>query len=271
MIKMLTIDLDGTLLRNDKTISNKTVETLQKAEKQGIKIVLASGRPIWGIRPYVERLNLELPISIVASNGCATYTSRDWSIANGHFLTETQVNKLLTLSEEHPRVALVLQMPSRRYVYKHEVSDVVARDAKTHFQEVTMISAEALAQLDEPILLGLFMGEADKLDQVQTEIEPLLTPDFHTVRGLDYCFEAMPHGVSKAKALADLAKDCGILPEEVMAFGDAVNDLEMFAWAGMAVAMANASAKVQSQADLVTLSNEQDGVADAVQRFVLKE
>jgi len=116
----------------------------------------------------------------------------------------------------------------------------------------------------------MIVGKPDKLEHLEKELVSYYNGKVSIYRSEPFFLEILPPGVDKAKCLQSLALRLGIRREEVMACGDGFNDVGMIQYAGLGVAMANAQQVVKDKADFVTLSNEEDGVAAAVERFVLK-
>ena len=269
-IRLIAIDLDGTLLDSDKRIPPRNIEAIRRAAREGVKIVLCSGRPVMGIKPYFQELGLGGEEFVIGNNGCTTYQTEGWQLFDYHDLTKDQLQMLYDNWQQSPQPSLVFMTPTTMYVIGDEVSDIVARDAETAFHQAKAVSFEELIRQTEPVLLGLFMDHSQPLDGFQEKAEPLLSQHFHTVRGLDYVFEAMPFGVNKASSLNRLADRMGIHASQVMALGDASNDIEMLTYAGLGVAMGNADGQTKELANAITANNDQAGVALAIEKYVLK-
>ena len=117
----------------------------------------------------------------------------------------------------------------------------------------------------------MYLGESDRLDAFQQKFECKLAEKFTTVRSQPYIFEVMPQNITKATGLKELAQKLRISRTDIMAIGDALNDLEMLKAAGFSVAMGNASPEVKAAADLVTGSNDDASVAQAIAKYVLNK
>ena len=116
---------------------------------------------------------------------------------------------------------------------------------------------------------AMFVGEKNAIDAFENQYNTLLSQRYSTVRSQDYLLEILPDGASKASGLKKLADRLSILPEEIMAIGDANNDLEMIAFAGLGIAMGNANEQVKAIAQDITDTNENNGVAKAIEKHVL--
>ena len=271
MIKLIAIDMDGTLLDEQKEISNKNKVILQEAAQAGIKIVLCTGRPKSGILPYFDQLNLTGEEYVIGNNGCLTMTSKDWQFLRIEAVVADRLDALEALLADFPQLNLVLFTPDANYILGQEINPQAKKDSEIEFSQIFHTDLATFKRKNIPVLVPIFMGETHILDSFQQRFEEYLSQEFNTVRSLDYAFEALPMGVSKAKALEELARDLGIAAEEVMAIGDGNNDLEMLEFAGLSIAMGNANEAVKELADFVTGSNEESGVAQAILDHVLRE
>lgn len=269
MIKLIAIDMDGTLLNSQKEISDLDKKILQKAAKAGIKIVLCTGRPKSGITPYFDQLNLSDEEYVIGNNGCLTMTNKDWELLHTEGVDAEDLEDLEALLADFPQLNLVLFTPEANYVLGREINAQTKRDAEIEFSKIFHTDLPSFKEKNIPVLVPIFMGETRILDDFQERFDSQLSEEYNTVRSLDYAFEALPMGISKATALARLADDLGIRKEEIMAIGDGNNDLEMLEFAGLSVAMANAKAAVKKIAQVETSSNDQSGVAQAILKYAL--
>ena len=269
MIKLIAIDMDGTLLDDNKEISAKNKAVLQEAAQAGIKIVLCTGRPKSGILPYFDQLSLTDEEYVIGNNGCLTMSSKDWQFLRVEGVELERLDALEALLADFPQLNLVLFTPEANYILGQEINAQARKDSEIEFSKIFHTDLASFKRQEIPVLVPIFMGETPILDAFQARFEDQLAQEFNTVRSLDYAFEALPMGVSKAKALADLAQDLGISAAEVMAIGDGNNDLEMLEFAGLYIAMGNANDAVKEMADFVTTSNEESGVAQAILDHVL--
>jgi Cof subfamily protein (haloacid dehalogenase superfamily) len=264
-LRLIASDLDGTLLRRDRTISNRTRTALARAQERGIVVVLATARPPLTTRVFAEDAGISG--HAICSNGAILYDiSRDELL--GHQTLDTEIAQRLI-------VALRAAMPGVCFGL------VQGRDFACEPNYAAIARVEDHGRLLEDLSLG------DALDLLAAPTTKLvirhperLPPDLlATIQelGLDG-FEATHSGapflevvaanVTKGWALAALCAQLGIEAAEVVAFGDAPNDAAMLRWAGHGVAVANAYPAALEAADEVTLSNEEDGVAVVIERLL---
>ena len=271
MIKLLALDMDGTLLDQDKKISPENKEAIHQAVQKGVKLVLCTGRPIMGVQPYFDELDLPSTDDeyVIINNGCTTLKTSDWSLVDWRQLTNDDIRFLYDTVRDST-VQLTIFDEDRYIVVGEPASDLVIYDAGLVFSKpVELTLEETLA--GEHNFQAMFLDQPENLDAFENEQDAELSQRFSTVRSQPYIYEAMPLGTTKASALKSLAEKLGFTAENVMAIGDAANDLEMLQYAGLGVAMGNASDDIKAQANAVTQDNQHSGVATAIHRYILKE
>lgn len=268
-VKLIAIDMDGTLLDSQKEIPVENIQAIQEAAAAGIKIVLCTGRPRSGIVPHFEKLGLSEEKYIIMNNGCSTYETKNWTLLQYESLSHTELEDLFQVSKDFPDVTLTLTGEKTYYVVGNEVPDLVAYDAGTVYMVAEAKSLEEIFAEGQVIFEAMYMAESNPLDDFQNAMEESLSQHYSTVRSQDYIFEIMPQGATKASGLKHLAEKLGIDPEQIMALGDAANDIEMLEFVGQSVAMGNASDDIKSLSKYVTLTNDQAGVAHAIRTWAL--
>lgn len=271
MIKLIAIDLDGTLLNHKKELPSENVEAIQKAVAAGIKVVLCTGRPLPGTRPIFEQLGLTNEYLIV-NNGCSTYATENWKLIDDFHLTAEDIRLLSEVSRKEKGVQLtIFDEKEHYYVIDEEPSDIVVQDASLVYLEPTSITTDDLLALNDIQFQAMFLAEESRLDSFQERYEAELSERFSTVRSQPIIFEAMPKGATKAAALKALADRLAISSDEIMALGDANNDIEMLTLAGYSVAMGNSPEHIKSLAKYVTGTNDAAGVAQAIYQYALHQ
>ncbi len=267
MIKLVAIDMDGTLLDNDKHLSQKNVQAIARVAQAGVKVVICTGRQLSGVKPYYDQLDLGADQAFaVLNNGCSIYQTNGWTLLEAQTLPHSALKDLLALSEPFSGVHLTL-VSDHYDVLAKEVPAIVQADADLVFDQARAVSLEDM--VGEKVFKAMYMAEPDLMDRFQAQVEKSLEGDYSVVRSQPYLFEVLPKGVSKASGLKSLCQALGIALADVMAIGDAANDLEMLAEVGHPVAMGNASTAVKALARYQTKSNQADGVAYALEHWVL--
>ena len=267
--KMIVLDLDGTLTNNKKEITPRTKEALMKAQVKGVKIVLASGRPTYGIMPLAEELELKKNGGfILAFNGGKIIDCSDCRTIFEQKLDETLVPLLYHAAKEAGMQILTYQ--GEGIAATDEKDKYVQEEARINKMPVEEYD-DFLQQLVYPVNKCLIVGDPAPLHQLEIKLKKELEGRMDVYRSADYFLECVPLGIDKARSLDRLIATLGITKEEVIACGDGYNDLSMINFSGLGVAMSNAADDIKAQADYVTLSNEEDGIAHVVDKFILSE
>lgn len=269
MIKMIAIDLDGTLLNNQKEISPANKRALQAAKDQGVKIVICTGRPLRAIRPYLTELDLKNPGDYaITFNGGLVQQNDTGAVIEKAALTFAQVQELITVAEA---LALPLDVVSDEIVWSLPTAEG-RQSIYGQLNPLLDVRDTTVAQLDPEALYNkaVVAYEQTYLDQQLAKVSPAVRSEFEVIKTRDVLLEFMPKGITKAYGIDLLAKKLGITAAEVMAIGDEENDLPMIAYAGIGVAMANAVPLVKAAADVLTGSNEADGVTQVIEKYVLE-
>lgn len=267
--KMIVLDLDGTLTNNKKEITPRTKEALMKAQAKGVKIVLASGRPTYGIMPLAEELELKKNGGfILAFNGGKIIDCSDCRTIFEQKLDETLVPLLYHAAKEAGMQILTYQGEGIAATDKND--KYVQEEARINKMPVEEYD-DFLQQLVYPVNKCLIVGDPAPLHQLEIKLKKELEGRMDVYRSADYFLECVPLGIDKARSIDRLITTLGITKEEVIACGDGYNDLSMINFSGLGVAMSNAADDIKAQADYVTLSNEEDGIAHVVDKFILSE
>lgn len=275
-IKAIALDIDGTLTNDEKVVTTRTRDALMDAQEAGIRVILASGRPVQGLRALARELELERHGGlIVAYNGAHVVNAETGDVLFDQPMAVEDMRALL----EHLRSFDVIPWVTEgEYLYiedayrctiGHKGSPInivkYERDAcDLKIQEVDSL----LDVCDHPQDKILTAGTDTYL---QEHWEEMYAPFRDSLSGMftaDFYFEYMAPGVDKSHALAGALPKLGIDASETVAFGDGQNDKGMIAWAGVGVAMANAIDETKAVADMVTASNNEDGIALALEKLL---
>lgn len=270
-IKLIVMDLDGTLLGEDHaTVPARNVTALRSAADRGVKLAVASGRT-WSLLVGAQRQLGRLDYAIM-SNGAAV---RDVAAGKSVYEDAMPNEQALVITQVLHREGLIFEIycGGQNYVRASDREAVLARGlspAFTAFFDAQTVYCptikEALAGRGAEKFDLFYVPDENRTD-LTAEMESL--GPVAVTQALRFNMEFNAPGVNKGKALEGLCKQLGLAPEEVMAFGDADNDLEMLRWAGWSFAMENAAAEVKAAARYVTGSNVDAGVGQAVEKYVL--
>ena len=271
MIKLLALDMDGTLLNDQKEISPANIAAIQEAVDAGVKLVLCTGRILSGVKPYFEQLGLDAENEyVILNNGCALHQTSDWSLLDHHGLNADEIAYLADFARGF-ELPLTLCDVDNYYVVDQTANAHIIEDTQNIFLTPKTISLKKTRDHQQPFFLAKFVGEPGLVGDFMKEKDAELSQRFNTVLSQPSIYETLPQGVSKATALQSLAEKLGLLPTEIMAIGDGNNDREMLEFAGLAIAMDNASVPIKALANHVTKSNNEDGVAAAIYKWILQK
>lgn len=262
--RMLAIDMDDTLLGQDLKISAGTVERIQKAKEKGVRVVIATGRMFQAIIPYLRQLELTDPA--IVYNGAMVQRLED---------EQPEVHHPVPVKLGRELANRVEDMDSQLNAYIHDQLFVRKRTPQVfRYMEATGVDSTEVGLLGEylqqnPTKLLVIHDNLDEIEEMQQTLTQEFGEQLSIFRSKPNYIEVTAKGISKGKALAELAQKMGIDQSQVIAIGDSQNDLEMIKWAGLGVAVANARPEVKEVADFVTGSCEEDGVAQVIDRFIL--
>lgn len=265
--KMIVLDLDGTLTNDKKEITPKTRQALLEAQQQGVRIVLASGRPTYGIMALAEELDLANHGGfILAFNGGKIIDCQNGHVVYEQTLAPDLVPPLYDAAMEAGMEILTYQGEGIAATKKS--NKYVLHEAFINKMPVVEYS-RFLEQVEFPINKCLIVGDPTPLHQLEIKLAQQLTGRLSLYRSAGFFLECVPLGIDKAHSLNLLIQQLGISKNEIIACGDGYNDQSMIEFAGLGVAMANAPRDIQDKADYITYSNEEDSVAHVVEKFVL--
>jgi Cof subfamily protein (haloacid dehalogenase superfamily) len=267
-IQLVAIDLDDTLLRKDLTISPANNAAIQSLRTRGIRIVLASGRTMYSMKPYTEVLSLTDPGEyIICSNGAEIIET-----ASGKIIYERDIDGQLCLE-----IADAIHSHGFSYQF-YEEGRIRASTGNNWTSEDTRLTGqklELIAPEDERALLArglvkfVIPGEPERISGFFHTMQKLLHGRAEVMISKPYFLEILPQGANKGEALTHLAELLGIDMEDVLAMGDSMNDAAMLRVAGISCAPANATAAARDAADYICdFTHEDDAVAHIIERFI---
>lgn len=273
-IKMIGMDLDGTLLNSRKELTAFSREVLDRAIQKGVVALVATGRPLAG----VPRELLDFPGMryVLTANGARIIDhENDDRILYENLLSYEESKGILHLLGEYDTVR-ELFFDGKGYIGKRDyerISEFVPSGPMAEYICRTRAVVEDIDQLmEESRGRSLDKVQAifrDRREQKEARQRILALGAYSITSAMGSNLEINAPGVTKANGLKKLGEILGILPEEIMACGDGSNDTEMIRMAGLGVAMGNAIEEVKAGADYITVTNDEDGVAKAIEKFVL--
>jgi len=265
-VKLVAIDLDDTLLDSGLQIAPACVDAIQAVRDKGVIVTLATGRMHRSALPYARQLNMDLPL--------ITYQGA---------LVKNAFSSDVIYYQPLPRelAGEIIEFFQARGLHCHAYSDdELFMEALTpegqYYEELAGIKALIVDDLagtvrnNDTMKIMAIIEDQDLLLTLHRELTTKYR-QLHITRSKPIFLEFMALEANKGLALQVLAGHYGIRREEILAIGDSYNDLDMIRWAGIGIAMANARPEVKAAADYVTASNDENGVAEALHRYVLQQ
>ena len=270
-VRMIAFDLDGTLLTTDKRLTDETRRTLEQAAKRGILLVPATGRPLTGMP--AEVLGIAGVRYAITANGARVVSAEDGKILREKLISVEKARKVLDIYGEYDTLREIYYdgqgyMEARQmeqldhYVPDPNMAQYMRNTRKCVPDLMEKVRQENRA-MDKVQAVFACAGEKEQAFRRIREMEGV-----EATGALSYNIEVTAGGINKGEALLWLAGELGIDREEILAFGDGANDADMIRAAGIGAAMEVSVPEVRAAADILAGSNDEDGVARAVQRYI---
>lgn len=266
-IKLVAVDIDGTLITDDRKITPEVFEAVQEAKKQGVKVVIATGRPIAGVQDLLEELNLrDQGDYVITFNGALVQDT-----ATGEDLVKDAMTYEDYLDIEYLSRKLGVHMHA---ITKEGIYTANRNIGKYTVHEATLVSMPIFYRTPEEmvgkeIVKIMMIDEPELLDAAIAKIPQEFYDKFTIVKSKPFYLELMNKTASKGSAIVHLAEKMGITMAEAMAIGDEENDRAMLEVVGTPVVMENGVDSVKALAKHITKSNNESGVAHALREWVL--
>lgn len=264
IIKLVAIDLDGTLLKDNKTVSPRTIQTIQRCVEQGIHIVIATTRGLSFVKPFYEQLGLHDPI--ICTSGAEIWGTLEGPLWMRHTMPKSAAKSIARLADEHDWWLSTTINDMRYWLEQPNQKTINAPDlqyVKTNLEGVTDAPVRIVTKHTDAIIA------IDKL--CKQEFPDVCRPEiFHNPDGTLESLVVVAPQADKGEALKIVCEKLQVDTQYIMAIGDNNNDVPMLEIAGVGVAMGNALQAIKNKADIVTKSNEDDGVAEILEQYILQ-
>lgn len=265
--RALALDLDGTLMDSQKKLSEENKHAVWQAIEAGTAVILASGRPMFGVMPVAEQLELDRRGGyVLAYNGGNIWDCRAKKMAYERQIPAECIEAVCAAARKNN--AAPLTYFGDKVISEKADDEYVLKEAFCNGAEVMQVD-NIPEFVNYPVAKLLVVGEHLKLVPVKEELENQYGRELELFFSEDYFLEIVPKNVGKDVSLAALLEKLGIEQKELIACGDGLNDVSMISYAGLGVAMANAYQEVKDKADYVTVSNDENGVARVIKDFIL--
>ncbi len=263
MYKLLAIDMDGTLLNSRETISERTKDAIDQCSKKNIKVVITTGRPIQGVMKYYNLVNVD--DLVITYNGAKIYDVKEKTTLFSQDLEAIDAKEIL---EEAISNKYSLIFWSNNKLYTNIIDDYVLE-----YHRLSSVNPIVINDFTEVMKQGItkiiWIDSREKILEYLPKAKDKYSKRVSVTISKPEFLEFFMKDISKASALDFIASKYQIKREEIIAIGDALNDIEMIKYAGLGVAMGNANEEVKSYADYVCKSNDEDGIAEVIEKFIL--
>lgn len=294
MYKMIVLDMDGTLLNERQEISKENRIAIKKAVEKGVKVVLASGRAFYGMKPYLEELDLIKKGNYsISCSGALALDNFNHEILHEIPIEHSDLLKILRVSEDfdldisaYTKESMLIHKNNLFSQYDAIANSVVLETVdfhklkpETEIFKVNLINEAP--QIREDIIKYFPSIKAESMDMREKpnfninlldELWRLprdIIDHYTVVKSLPFCVEILDKRCNKAVGVEAVAKAFGIKRDEIICMGDSGNDLHMIEYAGLGIGMGNAYEQIKEVADEVTLTNEENGVAHIIEKYIL--
>jgi Cof subfamily protein (haloacid dehalogenase superfamily) len=263
--KMLVLDMDDTLLTDDHKISELNKKVLLEAQAKGVYVVLASGRPTSAMIAYAKELELDLNDSyIISFNGAIISTVKDDLVLFEQKLTIEQIHELYDYS-----------VKMKTHIITYLDNEIISETDSEYIdieKEITGLAHIKVpsfkAAVSKPAVKCILLAEPSYLKELEGDLK-LAMPHLSIAMSKPFFLEAAQNGIDKAASIKILAEKLNIHQSEIIAVGNAGNDLTMIEYAGLGVWVDNVTPELRDRANVIVASNNDDGVAEVVQRYIL--
>lgn len=265
--EMLVLDIDGTLTNSKKEISEVTKEAILAIQQRGHYVVLASGRPTPGILPVAKELQMaEFGGFILSFNGAKVINCKNNEVIFQNTIPADLISKVYQAAVE-AKVGII-SYDDTSIITASPIDEYIEKESKINHMPIKVVD-DFVSYIDFPINKCLMTGEPDYLAEVEKSMLKLFGDKLSIYRSEPFFLEIMPLNIDKAHSLEKLLDVLHMSREQMISCGDGYNDLTMIQYAGKGVAMGNAQKEVQEAADYITLTNDEDGVAHVIDKFLL--
>lgn len=268
--KILVLDIDGTLTNSKKEITPATKNALYAMQAAGYHLVIASGRPTAGIEPIAKECKLDQYGGYVISyNGARIVKFSTGEILYNNTLPKQFIPQIFEIAKERG-VGMVTYDPRDNLITGTKTDKYMELEARINRRDIHQVQ-DFMGAIQFPVNKCLISGEPEVLAPLTEELQKRYYGVLNIYRSEPFFLEIMPPLVDKAHALERLLPSLGLSCEECICCGDGYNDITMLRYAGVGVAMGNAQTEVKEAADVITLSNDDDGLIPVICTYFLKE
>ncbi len=271
MYKLIATDLDGTLVTDDKNLTDRTIENVKKALKKNVKIMISSARAFYRLERYINELDLRRENQYtICFNGAMIVENITGKVLYSKNLDKHEVNELISLGKQ---LNVPIMLYSKSAHRAEAIPEVIQKNKNSKGMNLKIENFNKIDfdKGENYIYKIVFMDKPEKIIGVRKNIPKEIIEKYEVTSSVPEYIEFVKKGIKKSEAIKFIMDKCKIKQEEVIAIGDGENDIEMLRFAGLGVAMGNADDYVKENADYITSSNHDDGVGKVIERFILND
>jgi hypothetical protein len=265
-VRLLLADVDGTLVTQEKVLTERARAAARSLAEAGVLLAITSGRPPRGMEMLIRPLALTTPVA--GFNGGVLVTPA-LTVIESHGLAASVARRALDIIDEGGLDAWVYT--NTEWLIRDKLAPHVEREAWTVKFEAKVVKTFSEKDLDGAVKIVGISDDLDKVAACEKQASKALGKDASAARSQPYYLDVTSAKANKGEVVRTLARLTGVSAQEIATIGDMPNDTLMFTAGGLSIAMGNASDEVKSKADEVTASNEDEGFAKAVKRFILPD
>ena len=263
--KIISLDSDGTLTNSEKKITEMTRKKLFEFQENGGKVILASGRPTMGIKPYADILRLsEYGGYILAFNGGSMIDCKSGKILFEKTLPPHVIPEIYDIIKDYP--VGINTYEGECIIAGRQINQYTELEARINGMKIKFVE-DFVGYVDFPVNKCLLQGDPEVILQLEKLLSEKYKGQLGIFKSEAFFLEIVPQGIDKAESIDRLLNMLNISTEECIACGDGFNDISMIRYAGLGVAMSNAKEPVKEAADYITLSNDEDGIAHLLMKL----
>lgn len=268
-IKLIAIDIDGTLLNSKGEILDSTKKVITATLNKGVRVVLCSGRPVDGLKEYLNELGIKGSGEYVITLNGAIIRNADSDIIEENLIPGSFYREMTAFGLANKIPFNIVDSESRIITADHNIDPMIYQQAYENHAPLYIRNPDEIPKDNIRISKGCYVGDPLLLDQWEEKVKKQFGKALNVIRTDPSFLELLNKQVDKGSALKQLAEDLDLKKEQVMAIGDERNDLTMFDYASIAVCMGNGHEEAKKAANYVTSSNDEDGIKQAIEKFVL--
>ncbi len=263
--KLIAVDVDGTLLDSSDRITEKTKDAIRLCKEMGVIFTISSGRPVQGVEKLNKILNLDTPF--ITYNGAMVVLGKSKRILYEQKLSASNANSVIKLGDKWGPTMFVW---ADNILYSNDINErtknysKLANTEPVFFKDLTEITGNGVSKV-------LWYDEIDNINRFNDKVGKYISNEINYHTSKPMFLEFVDKNASKAIAMEKIGEHYKITRDEMIAIGDGLNDLSMIEYAGLGIAMGNAHESVKNKAQYITLSNDEEGVAYAIEKFISKE